>query len=266
MKRTLITGRRVENFSTRANPFIDAMMKTMKNDLNKSIRDRTERELKVIKRSIENAADREIKRITPFIANTLIGMRSPSTGSFELTPTFFGNDPLQVLRGPTKPGPRPFGSITWKPLSPNTLRSKSENKNRFFLHTGVLRQFFKQAAPGLLAAIGKTRVDVVMAKEQHIGEGKIIRKVAELKIRIAPSITSTLLPALATGRWTDVDPKMRLERKIGAGADIMRKLTGPTRAGYNYIHRPLLQPVVNFWLLHRVPTVISNEIAMFVGK
>jgi hypothetical protein len=100
----------------------------------------------------------------------------------------------------------------------------------------------------VLARAGTRRQGERVGGTYLIGQKEFL---GALRIHIFPRIGPALLPGLASGRWTQTTTDGRFERQLFGNAQWVRKLAGPPGR-----QRPIMQPVVQFWILHRIPRAI----------
>lgn len=159
-------------------------------------------------------------------------------------------------------GERPMGSVNWTDLSQSWVKRKLASRpttaKKFFIHKGGLLRTLKN---GGYAASRIARFGGVNTKAKGTGElpkrrlksGNPEFVLAELEIEIFPSIPSILLPMLASNRWT-ADSDGAFEKYIFGGT------TGEKLAGPAGRHRPLFQPLTQFWIAYRIPAAIKRAI------
>lgn len=161
------------------------------------------------------------------------------------------------------------GRLEWPQLKFNTLKRKERagraNPSGFFTDSGDLYNYFKNnVSDAILAGTGGVEVtfDSSPFKAKRIDSTLTINRPSyreqfgRLRIRIAPRVTPAGLPALASGEWDDdSNERMPIERRL-MPAWVIKKL-GRNLSGEYF--RPLFQPTLAFWLLHRIPRTISMK-------
>lgn len=157
---------------------------------------------------------------------------------------------------PPRPGLQMSGSVLWKDLSPSWVVHKygtnPANYNKFFQNTGRLKSQLG-ATSALVGKLGGVEAKARVAGDRRIDKRTLRWVLAELDIVIFPGIKPNLLPMLASQRWTSSSGGA-LERWLipGKGGE---KLAGPQ--GF---HRPLLTPLIQFWLAFRIPRALELAI------
>lgn len=224
--------------------------------------------LKLVMR-IQDAAEFEAQRL--FSAAADIAERSKA-GSFRREEKWdimrerhgFDNSDLggttQVYNGT---GVARSGGINWVDLTPRWVRFKRyshpQNANKFFKHRG--RLVAQLRTPSNQAAWVTRFGGIKVTANQAVGRLKRRRKteverkwvIGDLTIKVFPNISASLLPMLASHRWSD-HGNGEFENAFFRG--VMReKLVGPVLR-----HRPLLQPITQFWMAFRIPRAIERAI------
>lgn len=162
------------------------------------------------------------------------------------------------------------GRINWLPLSREWREHKSQpprnprrvwrgnpaNADKFFIHTGNLRS--KLASTDFGAKFGgvsvrdNNRVRRVNGRQlaQQAARSADIA-LADIDIKIWPRLSPALIPMLSSRRWTATS--RGFSTAVLGNTRNAKKLEGPTAAR----HRPLLQPIMQFWLIYQVPQAIK---------
>lgn len=159
-------------------------------------------------------------------------------------------------------GSVPFGEIIWPDLSPkwaaHKLKTQPTVANRFFQYSGRLVSQLENRGyqVGRIANMGG--VSVSLKPGRVIDERKLTRGdprmiLANIEINIFPSLNASILPMLASKRWTDTN-EGAFESKVFGGMT-GKKLTGPEDR-----HRPLFQPLTQFWIAYRIPVAVRYAI------
>ena len=155
------------------------------------------------------------------------------------------------------------GGVNWVDLSPGWVRFKSynhpQNARKFFKAGGHLVGAFRS---GQNQAAWVTRFGGIKIKSRHdLNKLKKYRRstvtrawvLGDLEINIFPNIAAALLPMLASHRWSD-ESQGAFEETFFRG-EMQEKLVGPPGR-----HRPLIQPLVQFWMAFRIPAAINRSI------
>jgi hypothetical protein len=171
------------------------------------------------------------------------------------------------LGGPTQifthHGISPTGGMNWIDLSSRWVRMKMyrnpQNARRFFKNNSTLVGNFR-SRPNQAAWV--SRFGGIKIKSHHdTSKLRQFRKttiekrwvLGGLEIQIFPNISQALLPMLSSHRWTDHNDGA-FENMLFSGKT-RDKLVGPPGR-----HRPLLQPITQFWMAFRIPAAIKRSI------
>lgn len=220
---------------------------------------------------IANRIDAELLKVGQFISTQLIGHPSgPPNGT-----TFIDKFEGQI-------------EAHWKNLALRTTRTKTANKNRFFLHTGALRNDIRANVGAHLVAMNSgissrssagvvTHGPVRIRPYYYDPHNKRVYKIAEIEInllaksranRIASIINEDIFDDMSTTR-SDIE---YLARKLGLNSDSVDKLRGPALVDYDRkvsrdkrgpIQRPLLEPAIAYFLTVRVPRTVNRVIRQY---
>jgi hypothetical protein len=156
--------------------------------------------------------------------------------------------------------------VPWRRLSKKWRDYKAKkyprNANKFFSATGNLKtQFKRNQKVWVNSKFGGVMLDSKTARKSR-GKFTDVRTdiaMGDVNIRIFPKISSLLLPGLASRRWADVDRDGRFDKAV-IGGKTGEKLAGPIPGQ----QRPLLQPIVQFFILYRVPIAIRRAVEDWV--
>ena len=153
---------------------------------------------------------------------------------------------------------RPNGPLRWQALSRHTRERKKHN--RFFEDTGALSKMLRSKALNIVRKTGVVRV-VVTTKQRRDSRGRFlpnerVMPIANLEIRLMPSIPRSMLPGLTANNFGVVDRNQAFEKAVIADELALRKLAGPERR--KDIQRPLLQPIFTYWTNYYVPARIAQ--------
>lgn len=142
------------------------------------------------------------------------------------------------------------------------MRSSYTGANNFFRLSGGLQSYFQRQGRSIIASrFGGVSADV---KLQGNSDNRTIRsregrreldiELGRIQVQIFPRISPALMPMLASGRWTDTPKRAAFERAM-LPKGVADKLSGG-RGPY----RPLVLPITQLWIIHRIPGAISREI------
>lgn len=218
---------------------------------------------------IEHSANTEAMRIFD-VAVRIIGRsrnQKPQPGATKSTGverTAFSARDLGMGTGRFQKTPfiSPTGSVNWQELTPRWLRYKQHhmpiNARRFFKFRGRLAGQLHNRGnqTAWVKRFGGVQVRGTHAgalKERSLSPVNSKWILGELEVHIFPGISAALLPMLASNRWT-ADTGGMFEATMFRG-DMRDKLMGPPNS-----HRPLIQPLVQFWIAFRIPKSIQDAI------
>lgn len=225
--------------------------------------------------SVRKALDAEVGRIFPRISGKLIG--TPSFGSqvYYLYPTAFDDTQTLKIQGFDRAVPERMRDVqrrkdsaagqalaTWQPLKKSTILRKKNNK--FFEDTGQLHHYL-QGVDGL-SKLGASKVTVdTAAFDPGAYERKDVQ-MARIRVELFPNLPARQRAILTTEGFRP-DPTGSLETKM-FGAAVGEKLTGPKNPGtrFRYRYRPLVPPVLRWYLAYKLPQVAAAKIAAFNFK
>lgn len=173
----------------------------------------------------------------------------------------------------------------WAPLDPTYLAWKEKhtpaNASRMFEASGEMVSFFEASGAAILRSrLGGVRVETRTPRGLRTGyfENEVneedVRRVktyqeiifGSITVSIFPNLAKAMLPALASGsgRWTDLGTGRggEIENYIFEGnQEIVQKLVNK-----NHPYRPLLLPVIQFWMLVRVPNAIFGVLQEHIRR
>lgn len=223
--------------------------------------ERSERnEIRSMRSAIEKAANVEARRLIDFISSKMIGLGGAREGAtFRDSYLSSGMKRTPKWRPATPMG----GAIEWAPLSRRWIHQKGNES--FFRNTGQLSSQIRALRTAYPQSLGGVRVTI---KEYDKARQRRNRSVldtrrfalAELDIAIFPLARPNLFPGLLTGQWDRIDTRAALEGSSLLPGSMREKLSGPRRRGFPYRFRPMLGPVTQFWMMHRIPAAISVAI------
>lgn len=228
-------------------------------------------ERKVLASAIRYGANVEARRLMTFITAQLIGNlvsnRAGGGGALKLDTSTFARG----LRKPAKwkPAFDTGGTVTWEPLSLGWMNEKGNEL--YFKDSGELKRQLSGMRASYPVALGG-----IVVKERSLtkkGRGQLIAQIhaagagrsrsvvlGSIDIQIFPNATPNLFPGLLTGRTNTVDITAGLERSSFIPQNIRDKLMGPKRGDFAYRFRPMMGPVTQFWMMHRIPAAIALAI------
>lgn len=268
---------------SRASQFVaDTLAETVVNGTRANVRVDFAR----LQKTLESAVNSELANAVRYASNNLIGLEtargvgrdgvppvrniyiagvSQAEAAEGMRPT------MGVSRARVFPAGSPFrnsGShhvLQWHGLTGRTIRAKTQNKLKHFLHTGALRQVLRQNARSIAAGTGAVKVEYLAANGKWSARARSLQgkkvPVGKLRLTFLPRIHRSVLPGLHSGSLTSVDRSMRFEAMLGLPDDAWEKLRGPkAKSGFQRPewHRPLLQPVFTYWTLFRLPARVEQ--------
>jgi hypothetical protein len=251
-----------------------------------SVMDVSVKSLTRLEERIRTAATAETARMMDVIVAI---MDKPQPG---LSPGISGSD---LTRGTNLFA---SGRLGWKPLSDRYARSKDlmarswgltgkaarGRSSRYFTHRGTLRNYLK----GRGASIIKNRlggmdvqVDKKLRAESYMsGNNKYVTKglkdivwessdgagdaasivLGRVTLTMFPRLSPAMAPMLATRRWTDAGDGA-MEKAMFGGTKTLSKLLNRRNA-----YRPIITPVVQFFMLSRIPAAVNRAVTDNIRK
>ena len=82
----------------------------------------------------------------------------------------------------------------------------------------------------------------------------------KINIRIFPNIATSLLPGLASRRWSDTGSTNGAMERAMLAPSVALKLAGGGVGGTEVPYRPLILPITQFWMLVRIPNAIARAL------
>lgn len=155
------------------------------------------------------------------------------------------------------------GKVQWKKLHPSTIRRKRgdaarrdsgvkrDSERAFFYRTGSLRKYFKDNAKRLGQGLGPPIITYRDGSGRFISSKNPKGTIAHIEVAFMGRAARGALPGYTAGDWTLSSPGQAFEKTLGLGAENEEKLLGPTDG-----NRPLIQPVINYFLLYRYPRMM----------
>jgi hypothetical protein len=167
----------------------------------------------------------------------------------------------QKLAAGARPGPFPRSTpplnVTWG----GVVRGYGLKKERiqFFALTGALeRSFPDEFASAIDNKLGGVLIQMPKASKFKPSKTQLKQVIGEFRIAIFPRAGATVARyALGNFRF-DANSASQLERYVLGDTPTARKLTGRRGA-----HRPLMAPLLNFWVKYRIPRALSWKFADF---
>jgi hypothetical protein len=159
------------------------------------------------------------------------------------------------------------GSVSWKPLTDRWMDRKVAHRDTFFRNTDRLRSHIERYKGSFVRRMGGVKI-VGLQTAARKGSRSLAREaqmtgkmaLAHLEIQIFPNISPMLFGMLASRDWTS-GANSNFTRTVLGDRQFAQKLDGPPGA-----HRPLLQPLTQFWILNRMPSVIQRAIFTYAEK
>lgn len=204
---------------------------------------------------------------------------APTQIYFELTGGDDGAEPLprsgasyikmnqSRLRGADK--------IEWEPLSTKTRLTKMKSglsRNdalRHYVHTGALRKELGELAKSITQSTGTVRIGYIKNKAKRYSlyqARQPVVRAGRLQLTFLPKVPLNHLPGLKSGNPSVFDRLARFEKSLPISKESKQKLEGWSQQGRS-VHRPLLQPIMTYWLLNKTPSLIEKAIARsLIGK
>lgn len=286
MAKSPIKRKSAEQYNLDANAWVkgrvrDILKSLVEADPNKGSRTISFKgDLKRLEDRLKKRLDSEIKRIFPRIAGKLIGTYGgvSFTQVYYLYPSAFDDNNLAVSAVGRIPAGDPTGKRSgflaakareaqasgealaiWEPLKHSTVLRKGNSK--FFEDTGQLRHYL-QGVDGL-SKLGETRVLVSTVGFTPGAENVKVLQLAKITVVLFPNLPARQRAILTADSFRP-DPKGALEYGI-FNAEIREKLAGPKspRTQFRYRYRPLVPPVLRWYLAYKLPTIAASTIAGF---
>lgn len=218
----------------------------------------TVKNLRELVKILHREVDADFERMMPFITRSLFNIDGRSDKV--ITPEILSKG-TGIGRGTQKS--RVTGGVFWPKLSLNTIAQKMDRAgSSFFSDKGDLKRFFQSGSLSLISRVGRTRFTILDDANKKVDLRRKGNKVhlATLVIHIAPNVTPNLLPSLRTGNIGSVDPNMGLEKLLGVPQAVLSKLKGPKNGTMTGHQRPLMQPVMAYWIRDRIPNLITGRV------
>lgn len=177
------------------------------------------------------------------------------------------------------------GSVRWQELNPKYSRSKDkrfpQHRNNMFKARGTMRNYFKGRGANIIRSrLGgiQVQVDRTLTDRSYpagnnrwvtragdflsTDAGDEVTKVAlgRVTVTMFPRLSPSMAPMLSTRRWTDSGTGA-MEEAVFGGTRTLDKLMN--RYGS---YRPLLTPVVQFFMLNRIPAAINRTLQDYIQR
>lgn len=233
---------------------------------------------------MDRAIARSLQRAVNYARLNILGTMSASGSERSPTQIYFdtigdadGNEALPRAGRYYwyRPAPhiRKIPKIEWEPLSTRTRLSKiksGKSRNdalRHYLNTGALRRDLASMATQITQATGTVKIGYIKNKAKRfspIARQRVVQA-GRLQLTFLPNVPLSYLPALKSGDVRAVDRQARFEDMLPLDADSKEKLKGwsPGEAAPTprQVHRPLLQPIISYWVLNKTPELVSSAIS-----
>lgn len=166
------------------------------------------------------------------------------------------------------------GQVTWNALSDHYYQFKRRHTpahaNQFFQFESGLKAEFDHFGVTLTDnVLGGVQVEVTpkLLEAQALGDRELVQELllGSIMVHIFPKVTASLLPGLASQRWSEVNMEGDFEREAFSDAEgsfgIAKKLVNKANP-----YRPLVAPAVQFWILNRIPQAIYRRLSTYFNK
>lgn len=251
-----------------------------------SVMDISVKSLTRLEDRIRSAATAEAARMMDVIVSV---MDKPQPG---MSPGISGSD---LTRGTNLFA---SGRIGWKPLSDRYARSKDlmvrswgmtgkaarARSSRYFTNRGTLRNYLKGRGTSIIKnRLGgmEVQVDKKLRAESYMsGNNKYVTKglkdivwesndgagdagrivLGRVTLTMFPRLSPAMAPMLATRRWTDAGDGA-MEKALFGGTKTLHKLLNRRNA-----YRPIITPVVQFFMLSRIPAAVNRAVTDNIRK
>lgn len=188
------------------------------------------------------------------------------------------------LTGAVRQGFTLRGQVDWAPLTLNYAlrkhKARRRNTNHMFRYNSTMRNYLKGRAQSIVdGRLGGIQVEVDnRLRHSYVsgGNNKLVglervdnfdasgntAKVilGRVTLTMFPRLSPSLAPMLSTRRWTS-SGNGQLERYLFGGTKTMHKFTNG-RGEY----RPLLTPVLQFFMLSRIPAAVNASVRDYMRR
>ncbi|AKU43543.1 hypothetical protein CPT_Seuss17 [Caulobacter phage Seuss] len=186
-----------------------------------------------------------------------------------------------VIRGAPAGTSGPGGRVSWSDLSLRYAgykrRHRPANRDRMFRYNNGLRNYLdRQGLSIVKSRLGgiQVKVDVTPPANSEVRKyktGQIWRQtifpeevaslaLGRVSVTMFPRLSPSLAPMLSSRKWTDSGTG-KLERQLFAGTRAADKLVNRNRP-----YRPLVTPVLQFFMLVRIPSAIKRSVRNYLGR
>lgn len=176
------------------------------------------------------------------------------------------------------------GSVTWQPLTDKyhlwktdrrfnrglrhrqgrtvgQVRSSARNPEFFLLNRGLINYLSRNSTSIIRSRFGGVTLQVTHdgLLDNHVVETiydarRVKILLGRIRLRVFPALSQSLMPGLASSRWTNVGRQTYFERSVFS-RNMAYRMTNPQG-----VYRPLVLPIVQFFTLVRIPAAITNVI------
>ena len=243
------------------------IVKTIVDQVIENALDLTPRFLRRMEQRLQTVATAEANRIFSTITSIIDRPQRGGAGGFSASDMMSGVeiDPIFKPRALAK-----GGSVQWQELSYRYALRKhtGPNRDRFFRKSNAMRNYFaRQGSTIVRNRLGGVEVKVQQTNIPKPGVGRDVlpEQVAHLvfgriNVTMFPRLTPSLAPMLSTRDWTSSNGG-QMERVIFSGTRTADKLLNRANK-----HRPLVTPVVQFFMLVRIPNAIRRNLQDYLQR
>lgn len=230
--------------------------------------DMTPRFLRRLRERVQTVATNEANQIFKVITSIIDRPAKSGTGGFSASSLMSGIEIDPIFK------PRALaagGAITWPELSYRYAmqKSKTGNRYRFFRNKNTMRNYFKGRSANIIQGrFGGVQVSIDQSevKRRRNATASILPEdvsrivLGSISVNIFPRLTPALAPMLSTRQWTSTNGG-KLEASIFSGTRTAAKLLNRRNS-----HRPLVTPVVQFFILVRIPNAIRRNLQDYLRR
>ncbi len=171
------------------------------------------------------------------------------------------------------------GSVAWAPLTRDYIRRKVREKGSAADHpfrwSGRMYNYFRQYGVNIVDSrfggvnlkidtdgLTNTRLRDPAADIGYADDGTLQKfLLGRLKLSIFPRLDTSMLPGLASNRWTKTLQDAQFESAVFEDLKTEHKL-----ANHAGEHRPFVTPAVQFWILVRIPAAIQQTLKQYLNR
>lgn len=240
----------------------------------------TEVDVRSLQARLDRTVARSLMRAVTHARMNIMGTVSASGSQLAPTQIFFETtDTKDGMEALPKAGAfyakmaakrlRGIDRIEWAPLSTRTRLAKMKSglsRNdalRHYVHTGALRKELGSLAKNITDTTGTVRVDYIKNKAKKFSKYKAQQArvtMGQLRLTFLPSVPLNQMPGLRSGDPRDFDSTARFEKRLNISAESKKKLAGWEGGGRN-VNRPLLQPILTYWMMNKTPELVADALA-----